>query len=131
MPESPFSCGERGAHMIDFIVALLASALAGTGVGGGGLLVIYLTLAKQIEQLTAQGINLSFFLAGAVSSLLVHVKKRHINFPLVLLLGLTGAAFSFLGFWLAERVASSLLQKAFGAMLILVGIQTLFKKVEK
>lgn len=35
--------------MLDFIIALITSALAGTGVGGGGLLVIYLTLVKDMN----------------------------------------------------------------------------------
>ena len=30
--------------ILDVVVSLVASALAGTGVGGGGLLVIYLTV---------------------------------------------------------------------------------------
>ena len=41
----------KGTSMLDFIIALITSALAGTGVGGGGLLVIYLTLVKDMEQL--------------------------------------------------------------------------------
>ena len=48
--------------IIDTVVAFFASALAAMGVGGGGLLVIYLTLVRATEQISAQGINLFFFL---------------------------------------------------------------------
>ena len=111
--------------MLDFIIALITSALAGTGVGGGGLLVIYLTLVKDMEQLKAQGINIAFFIAGAAASLFIHIRKRHLNFPLMLLIGALGAAGSVLGSLLAEKIGSSLIQKAFGVMLAASGLKTL------
>lgn len=117
--------------MLDFIIALITSALAGTGVGGGGLLVIYLTLIKDMEQLKAQGINIAFFLAGAVASMFIHIRKRQLNFPLILLLGTLGALGSVLGAMLTEKIGSSLIQKAFGVMLAASGIKTFFTKVKK
>ena len=47
-----------------FIIALLS----GMGIGSGGLLVIYLTLLEKVPQLTAQGINLLFFIFASASS---------------------------------------------------------------
>lgn len=117
--------------MIDFIIALITSALAGTGVGGGGLLVIYLTLVKDMEQLKAQGINIAFFIAGAVSSMFVHIRKRHLNFPLIVLIGVLGAAGSVLGAVFAEKIGASVVQKAFGVMLAASGVKTFFTKVKK
>lgn len=117
--------------MLDFIIALITSALAGTGVGGGGLLVIYLTLVKNVEQLKAQGINIAFFIAGAVAAMFVHIRKRQLNIPLMLLVGALGAAGSVLGAVLAEKIGATLIQKAFGAMLAASGIKTFFTKVKK
>lgn len=117
--------------MLEFIIALAASALAGMGVGGGGLLVIYLTLVKDTEQLAAQGINLAFFLAGALPAIAVHICKRHINYPLAITLGLLGAAGSLCGTALAGVLGGALLQKAFGALLALTGVRALFAKDKK
>lgn len=117
--------------MVEFLIAFAASALAGLGVGGGGLLVIYLTLVKHTEQLTAQGINLAFFLAGAVPALIFHMTKRRINYPLVLTLGLLGAVGTFLGAALAGAIGGELLQKAFGGLLLLTGIKALFVSFKK
>ena len=117
--------------MLDFIVALITSALAGTGVGGGGLLVIYLTLVKNTEQLKAQGINIAFFIAGALTSMIVHFQKRHLNIPLMLLIGVLGMIGSMLGSLLAGKIGSGLIQKAFGFMLAASGMKTFFTKVKK
>lgn len=115
----------------DFIAAFLVSALAATGVGGGGFFVIYLTLVKGIEQLAAQGINLLFFLCGCIPGIAVHAVKRKINFGAVALIGFSGIAGTFFGAFLLKTLDPSIIRKAFGAMLILSGIISLFKKNKK
>ena len=54
------------------------AVLSGLGVGGGGLLVIYLALFTDVAQLSAQGINLLFFIFSCGASMLVHLSKRKI-----------------------------------------------------
>ena len=117
--------------MLDFLVALFTSALAGTGVGGGGLYVIYLTLVRGTEQLKAQGINLAFFITGAMSSMLLHIRKRHFAYRLVFLVGGCGAVGALLGALLAQHLDTSLLSKIFGAMLVFCGIRVFFVKPKK
>ncbi len=114
--------------MLDFFAALLTSALGGTGVGGGGLLVLYLTLVRDVPQLRAQGINLLFFLVGAASSFFVHAFRRHLNVPLLLTIGVLGLAGAFLGAAAATVVDTTLLQKAFGALLAASGVKALFAR---
>ena len=47
--------------------------LSGLGVGSAGLLVVFLTAVLQVPQLTAQGMNLVFFLFSSGSALTVHL----------------------------------------------------------
>ncbi len=117
--------------VLDFIVALLTAALGATGVGGGGLYVIYLRLVREVPQLSAQGINLAFFIVGALSSMAVHLFRRKFRFGLVLLVGGLGAVGSLFGAFLAARLDTALLSKGFGGMLVILGLRTLFGKVKK
>ena len=49
--------------MIYAIFAAIASGILGAmGMGGGGILMIYLTVFAGLEQSLAQGINLLFFI---------------------------------------------------------------------
>ena len=111
----------------DIISGLLFGALAGMGVGGGGLLVIYLTLFDGIEQRAAQGINLFFFIFASGASMLYHINKRKINFPFVILCSISGCIFAILGSYAAAAVDPHILKKLFGLMLIIAGVFTLWK----
>ena len=47
---------------MNIIIGLLSGAAASMGFGGGFVLIIYLTVFLNIDQITAQGVNLLFFL---------------------------------------------------------------------
>ena len=111
----------------DIILSVIFGILSGCGVGGGGLLVIYLTLAKDIGQLNAQGINLLFFVFSAAASLCVHLRKRRINYAAVGALCASGTAGAFFGNQAASALSPVILRKLFGAMLIISGAVTLIK----
>ncbi len=113
--------------MIDFILGIFFGALAGMGIGGGGLLVIYLTLFDGIEQRMAQGINLYFFIFASLSAIVYHINKRNINLPFVIICGLSGSIFAFLGSLAASAVDPELLRRVFGWMLVVAGGVTLVK----
>ncbi len=117
--------------IFDFLAALFTAVLSGTGIGGGGLYILYLTLVKEIPQLTAQGINLAFFIMGALSSLLLHFRKRKLLFSLAVLVGILGALGALFGSYLAHALDMELLSKCFGGMLVFVGARTLLAKVKK
>ena len=52
--------------IIPFLCGLGASVVSAWGVGGGTLLLLVMTLFLGVDQRTAQGINLLFFLPTAV-----------------------------------------------------------------
>ena len=53
-------------------VGLATGILSGCGVGGGSLLMLYLTLCAGIGQYQAAGINLLYFLSFAPAALAGH-----------------------------------------------------------
>ena len=111
----------------DVIAGFIASAFAAMGVGGGGLLVIYLTEFLNMEQRLAQGINLLFFLCASVAALSVHLRKRRIAFRYALFFAIGGALGAVGGCLIASQVSNLILRKAFGFLLIYAGATTLYK----
>lgn len=116
--------------MLDFLVSFLTAALSATGVGGGGLLVLYLRLVKNTEQLYAQGINLIFFVFSSVSAAVVHLIRRKLPVSRILLIGISGFFGSFLGLFLLRLLNASFLSQAFGGLMVICGIRTFFAKKE-
>ena len=116
----------------DMLPALAASFLAAVigalGMGGGSVLIIYLTAYLGLEQLEAQGINLVFFLPVAALALFFHQKNRLIKWRVALpciALGLVGVYF---GARLAMYVNPSLLGKLFGGFLLIISLREVFAK---
>ena len=108
--------------METFITALITSVLAGLGIGGGGLLVIYLSFFTDTPQIEAQGINLLFFIFSSAASMLVHIKKRRLPFLLIFLLAVTGGIGSALGSMSALATDPLILRRLFGGLLTASGI---------
>lgn len=113
--------------MLDMLVGFAAAMFAGLGVGGGGLLVIYLVLCKGLPQLEAQGINLLFFVLSSSASLAIHLKKRKIPLKVVCIIASAGIVGSLLACRFVKEVSSELLRKLFGVLLVISGAISLFK----
>ena len=114
-----------------FAVSFFGALLSALGMGGGGILLIYLTVYAGMDQLAAQGINLIFFIPVAITALLIHMKNNLIKWKIVLpcvLLGLPGVYF---GVYLAEYLGSIFLQKLFGVFLLIIGLRELFFSARK
>ena len=119
----------------DWIILSLVSALTGItasmGLGGGFILVIYLTVFKKMAQLEAQGINLLFFLPIAAFSLIFHAKNHLIEKKALLPSILPEIAGVFLGVFFARAIGSDLLRKIFAGFVLLVGVREIFSALRK
>ena len=114
--------------MLNIIASFAIALLSGMGIGSGGLFVIWLTLAENTPQLTAQGLNLLFFIFSSGASLTVHLTKRKIAWGAVALLTLTGVGGALIGGYISGLINAAAMKKLFGAMLILSGLVSLMKK---
>ncbi len=116
-------------QILNFIAAFFAAVLASMGVGGGGLLVIYLVLVLGVEQLRAQGINLIFFLCASAFSIPFHIKSKRIDWRMVALFAPAGAFGAYFGCQLGLSSDPILLRTAFGILIIFAGTLTLSREL--
>ena len=114
-------------NIIDVFAGFVASLLAAMGVGGGGLLVIYLTELAGIDQRTAQGINLIFFLCASVAAMSVHLRKRKLAYSAALFFSIGGALGAIIGCTIAQKADNAILRRGFGILLLFAGSVTLYK----
>ena len=118
--------------MKDWFIAALAGAatgvLSGFGVGGGSLLLIYMTTFAGVPQTLAQGVNLLYFLPTAATALPVHLKNGYVEKGALLPAIAAGLVCSALTAWAATALDVEVLRKCFGGFLILIGLRELFRK---
>lgn len=116
--------------ILDFLIAVLVACLAGMGVGGGGLLVIWLVLVRALPSPAAQGQNLLFFLVSAAFALPVHLRRRSLSAPALVFLTLAAVPGVFLGCHLASMLPEHLLRRGFGYFLLLSGGMQLYRQIK-
>ena len=109
-------------------VGLACGVLSGFGIGGGSLLMVYLTAWVSMAQTAAQGINLLYFLPTSLGALIFHIRDKKIAWRAVIPAALCGAAAAALGASLAVGLEMGLLRKLFGGFLVIVGILEFFRK---
>ncbi len=117
--------------MITYIAAFLSGLLGSMGFGGGSVLIIYLTLFADTDQLTAQGTNLLFFIPCAVLSVIINIKNKLVKYKVgayLILGGLIGVA---VGSLVVRLTEPTLLSKLFGGFIFIIGLITLFQKQKK
>lgn len=102
--------------------------LSGMGVGGGSLLIVLLSAFMQVEQVTAQGVNLVYFLPAAAIAVVIHWKKGNIDGSVATAGSLAGLATALAGALIALNMEAKLLKKLFAGLLFLAGISELFDK---
>ena len=115
-----------GSFPVTLIIGTLLGFLSGLGVGGGSLLVLWLTLVLQMDPAAARGINLLFFLPSAlvVCGLRIRQGKLKVRplLPAILAGCVSAAVFSAVSTVLDVQV----LKKLFGAVLLATGLRELF-----
>ena len=113
------------------LIGALGGLLSGLGIGGGTLLMVWLTAFAGWDQRAAQGLNLLYYLPTAAAAGLVHAKGALIDLRAALWAAGAGVITAAGAAWLAMGLDTALLRKGFGLFLLAAGISELMKKSPK
>jgi len=114
--------------VLDFVVGLITGILSGFGIGGGTLLMLYLTGVSGTGQFAAAGINLLYFIFCAPAALVSHIKNKLITPRVVIVCIIAGALTSVAAAVAAGWMDTDVLRRMFGGLLLYVGIREVFAK---
>ncbi|MBQ1186943.1 MAG: sulfite exporter TauE/SafE family protein [Clostridia bacterium] len=115
----------------DIIAGFFSGAVGAMGLGGGAVLLIYLALFKDTNQLKAQGINLMFFIPVAVISVIIYAVKKQIKWKIVLPLAVSGLIGAGIGVYISGIIGSKIIAKIFGALLCVLGVWQIISAFKK
>ena len=105
--------------------------LSGLGVGGGSLLMLWLTLVLEMPHNEARTINLLFFIPSAIIASLFRWKQGALDIKKVLPAIIGGCISAAIFSTISKHIDITLLKKLFGALLLLTGIRELFYRPRK
>ena len=114
--------------LVPALAGLVTGILSGFGVGGGTLLLVYMTVVAGLDQHLAQGINLLYFLPAGLLALPNHVKNGYIETRTLLPTIGAGLVCAGVAAWAATAIETGVLKKWFGAFLVLIGLWELVGK---
>lgn len=116
------------------IILLISTALgflAGIGVGGGSLLIMYLTLLLDLPYPQARILNLLFFLPSALTASIFRWKQGRLQIKKILPAIAAGCVAAAIFSWVSGHADIRLLKKAFGILLLFTGIRELTYRPKK
>ena len=114
--------------MLEIFIGIIMGFLAGLGVGGGTLLILWLTIVNGMYENTARAINLMFFLASAGSITAIRWKRGKLNWKEILPAVISGCVAAAIFSWGSMAIDKDILRKMFGIILLFAGVKELLSR---
>lgn len=113
----------------EILISIISAVIAGMGIGGGAIYIIFLTLFLGLAQKQAQGLNLVMFIAASISATISNFKDKKVDLKIAkkivpcLIIG------SILGTFLFNKIENDDLKKYFSYFLVVIGIYEIITSV--
>ena len=111
--------------ILNTVIGVATGIISGFGIGGGSLLVLYLTAITGMSQYTAGGVNLLYFIGCAPAALIGHVKNKLVEWRAAVLCSIAGIVIAIPTSLLANTFDDGWLRRLFGVVLLYIGIKEL------
>ena len=111
---------------ITLVIGVVLGTLAGLGLGGGSLLLLWLTTVLSMPYPLARSINLLFFLPSAGITCLFRVKKGSLQVKRILPAIIAGSIVACIFSFIFRNLELSMLKRLFGILLLATGLRELF-----
>ena len=110
------------------IIGCALGFLAGLGVGGGSLLILWLSLVIGLEHSAARAINLLFFIPTAIIASCFRWRQGKLDIRTVLPAVIAGCISAAVFSIASKGIDIHILKKLFGILLLATGVKELFYK---
>ena len=106
-------------------VGIILGYLAGLGVGGGSLLILWLTLVLGLPHQSARLINLMFFISAAGAVSIFRWKNGALQIKKILPAIIAGSIAAGIFSWIGLQLDTNIIKKLFGILLQFTGVREL------
>lgn len=117
--------------MWEIITGLISGIVSGTGMGGGTILILVLSIFLGVEQHTAQATNLIFYVPTAISAIIVSIKNKLIERKIGTTIAISGVAGAIIGANISAKLEVNKLKRYFGIFLAMIAIYEIYSLVKE
>ena len=110
------------SRMKEILVGIVSGIISGLGMGGGTILITFLTCFLGISQIVAQASNIIFFVPTSIIATIVNVRNNTLKWKVAIPLVISGVIGAAAGSIIANRLNTNVLKKAFAIFLIFIVI---------
>ena len=115
-----FKGGASIVNILSYVIGALTGILSGLGIGGGSLLVLYLTTVAGMTPQQAGGINLLYFIGCAPAALIGHIKRGLVDIKVATICIVGGSIATIPISLLRPHMDAHLLRRLFGFLILYV-----------
>lgn len=117
--------------MVEIITGLIAGVVSGTGMGGGTVLILVLSVFLGVEQHTAQATNLVFFIPTSLAAIYVAIKEKLIEWKLGITIAIAGIIGAIIGSIISINMEVNILRKCFGVFLGVIALYEIYSLIKQ
>lgn len=117
--------------MLEVLVGVISGIVSGTGMGGGTILIMVLSIFMGTKQHVAQATNIVFFIPTSIVAIIVSIKQKMIDFKVGIIIIITGVIGAAIGAKMAQIIDSQNLKKYFGIFLGIIAIYEIYSYVKQ
>ncbi len=116
--------------MLEFLTGIISGTVSGTGMGGGTILILILSVFMGIDQHIAQATNLVFFVPTSITAIITTIKEKLINWKIGVPIALSGIIGAVFGAKISINMDVNSLKKYFGFFLILITMHEIYSLIK-
>ena len=116
--------------MLEFLTGIISGTISGTGMGGGTVLILILSVFMGIDQHIAQATNLVFFIPTSISAIIITIKEKLINWKTGITVAISGVFGAIIGAKISVNMEVNKLKRYFGFFLILITIFEIYSLIK-
>lgn len=117
--------------MLETLIGFISGIVSGTGMGGGTILILCLSIFLEINQKTAQATNLIFFILTSIAAIYINMKQKNINIKLAKQIIFWGIIGTIIGALIAQKINVTVLKKMFGIFLAIIAIHEIYLLIKE
>lgn len=117
--------------MLEIIYGIIAGIVTGLGMGGGTVLILLLTLFKNIDQHIAQATNLIFFIPTSIAAVIINLKQKNIDLKLTISISFFGIIGAIIGAIFSKNISSEYLRKYFAIFVFVIAIHEIYELLKE